>query len=88
MWTLPIPSPVLDPSVWGLTGIGPGHCKVLLILLPGNTWSCAEPGPGLPQPQGQRGRTDGQGGTDQGESEEGLPAPQDSDPGLPDAPLL
>ena len=52
-----------NPSVWGLTGIGPGHCEVLLVLLPGNTWGCDELGPGLLQPKGQRDRRDGQTGT-------------------------
>lgn len=58
----PEPSP-WNPSVWGLTGIGPGHCEVLLVVLPGNTWGCNELGPRLPQPKGQRDGRDGQTGT-------------------------
>lgn len=61
--TPPTLSPAWDPSARGLTGVGPGHCKALLILLPGNTQSCAESGPGFPQPQGQREQTDRDGQT-------------------------
>ena len=61
--TPPTLGPAWDPSARGLTGVGPGHCKALLILLPGNTQSCAESGPGFPQPQGQREQMDREGQT-------------------------
>lgn len=69
-------TPNPKPNPWTLrfgelTGIGLGHCKVLLILFPGKTWSCAEPGPSLPQPKGQRNRRDGQTGTREGRDRPG-----------------
>lgn len=67
--THPTPSPGPKPFCWGLTGVGPGHCKALLIL-PKNTRSCSEPWPCLSQPWGTE-RQDSGGQTDQGESEEG-----------------
>lgn len=85
----PAPSTALDPSIRGLTGIGPGHCEALLILMPGNTRGCAAPGLGLLQPEGQRDRRDGQTGTRNrgrdraGKSEEQLPPLWASEPGLP-----